>query len=390
MCVLPHARGLGFKLRRGCFPSGAKKEWGLSPKAKVRVLHTAQLDVTKNRFETYVKSKDLDLWHVITYGDFPHTEINPKTKKDEIVPSDKQSDDLKRRLADEVERYIWGLPDNIQGNVTSSSPTRLQVAVRMANSLMDQKYGNCKRVGHTTRDCKAPAATTNQRAHAANQKTTVTCYDCGRQGHYRREANKDSNVVTGTFLLNNCYASMLFDNGADRSFVSTTFSSLIGIVPNALDISYAVELADGRVVGSDIIYIGCTLNLLNHPFNIDLMPIELDSFDLIIDMDWLSKYHVVIVYDKKIVRIPYGDEVLTNQGDKKDGGSNSRLSIISYTKTQKYIQKGCHVFLARITKKKTDDKSKEKRLKDVSIVRDFPKVFLEDFPGLSPTRQVEF
>ncbi|GJV09062.1 hypothetical protein Tco_1346718 [Tanacetum coccineum] len=53
----------------------------------------------KNRFETYVKSKDLDLWHVITYGDFPPIQNNPKTKKDEIVPFDKQNDDLKKKLA---------------------------------------------------------------------------------------------------------------------------------------------------------------------------------------------------------------------------------------------------------------------------------------------------
>ncbi|GJZ99289.1 hypothetical protein Tco_0671840 [Tanacetum coccineum] len=53
----------------------------------------------KNRFETYVKLKDLDLWHIITYGDFPHVQNNPKTKKDEIIPFDKQSDNLKKRLA---------------------------------------------------------------------------------------------------------------------------------------------------------------------------------------------------------------------------------------------------------------------------------------------------
>ncbi|GJT38298.1 hypothetical protein Tco_0938163 [Tanacetum coccineum] len=66
------------------------------------------------------------------------------------------------------------------------------------------------------------------------------------------------------------------------------------------------------------------------------------------------------------------------------------MNIISCTKTQKYLLKGCHVFLAHITTKKTEDKSKEKRLEDVPIVRDFPEVFTEDFSGIPPTRQLEF
>nr|GFC45682.1 hypothetical protein [Tanacetum cinerariifolium] len=64
---------------------------------------------------------------------------------------------------------------------------------------------------------------------------------------------------------------------------------------------------------------GCTLGLLDHPFNIDLMPIELNSFDIIIGMDWLEKYHALIVCDEKVVRIPYGDEVLIIGGDNCDG-----------------------------------------------------------------------
>ncbi|GJW34681.1 hypothetical protein Tco_0057601 [Tanacetum coccineum] len=60
----------------------------------------------KNRFETYVKSKDLDLWHIITYGDFPSVQNNPETKKDEIVSFDKQSDDLKKKLAKNNEAKI--------------------------------------------------------------------------------------------------------------------------------------------------------------------------------------------------------------------------------------------------------------------------------------------
>ncbi|GKF68590.1 putative reverse transcriptase domain-containing protein [Tanacetum coccineum] len=140
--------------------------------------------------------------------------------------------------------------------------------------------------------------------------------------------NPDSNVVTGTFLLNNCYASMLFDSGFDRSFVSTTFSALLDVTPTTLDTS--------------------------HPFDIDLMPIELDSFDVIIGMDWLAKYHALIVCDEKVVRIPYGNEVLIIRGDHCDNESN--LNIISCTKTQKYIEKGCQVYLAQVTSKKAEDK----------------------------------
>ncbi|GJU53528.1 putative reverse transcriptase domain-containing protein [Tanacetum coccineum] len=150
-----------------------------------------------------------------------------------------------------------------------------------------------------------------------------------------------------------------------RSFVSTAFSFLIDITPSALNTKYDVELDDGKIVKVDAIIQGCTLNLLNHPFNIDLMPVELGSFDIIIGMDWLSKYHAVIVCDEKIVRIPYGDEILIVQCDRSVGRSESRLNIISYTKTQKYLQKGCHIFLAHITDKKPKDKSEEKRLEDV-------------------------
>nr|GEY01667.1 putative reverse transcriptase domain-containing protein [Tanacetum cinerariifolium] len=85
-----------------------------------------------------------------------------------------------------------------------------------------------------------------------------------------------------------------------------------------------------------------------------------------------------------------GNEILIFRGDESDNGHESRLNIILCTKTQKYLLKGCLIFLAHVTIKKTEDKSKEKRLKDVPIVQDFPKVFPEDFPGLSPTRQVEF
>ncbi|GJW26968.1 hypothetical protein Tco_0040779 [Tanacetum coccineum] len=102
------------------------------------------------------------------------------------------------------------------------------------------------------------------------------------------------------------------------------------------------------------------------------------------------KCHAVIIYDEKIVHIPYENAILIIQGDGSNGGSKSRLSIISCAKTQKYIQKGCQVFLAQVMEKETDDKSEEKRLEVVPTVQDFLKVFPEDLPGLPPIRQVEF
>ncbi|GKF33225.1 putative reverse transcriptase domain-containing protein, partial [Tanacetum coccineum] len=121
---------------------------------------------------------------------------------------------------------------------------------------------------------------------------------------------------------------------------------------------------------------------------------ELGSFDVIIGMDWLAKYHAVIVCDEKLVRIPFGNKTLIVRGNGSNRGNETRLNIISCTKmctkTQKYMLKGCHVFLAHVTTKETEDKSEEKQLEDVPIIQDFPEVFLEDLLGLQLTRQVEF
>nr|GEX43183.1 hypothetical protein [Tanacetum cinerariifolium] len=199
------------------------------------------------------------------------------------------------------------------------------------------KCHKCNRVGHLTCDYRSTTnanTANNQRGTRTGQKPT--CFECGARDSSKGShagTNPDSNVITSTFLLNNRYASIIFDTGADRILVSTAFSSQIDITPTTLDHYYDVELADGRITGLNTIIWDFTLNFLNHPFNIDLMPIELGSFNVII---------------------------------------------------------GCHVFLAHVTTKESEDKSEKKRLEDVPIVRDFSKVFLEDLPGLPLTRQVEF
>ncbi|GJX29517.1 putative reverse transcriptase domain-containing protein [Tanacetum coccineum] len=219
------------------------------------------------------------------------------------------------------------------------------------------KCHKCNKVSHFARDCRSAGNANNannQRGTGPGQKPT--CFEFGVQGHFKRECpklknnknrgnqvgnnrapakvyvvrhagtNLDSNIVTGTFLLNNRYASILFDTGADRSFVSTAFSSQMDITPSTLDHYYDVELADGRIIGLNTILRGCTLNLLNHPFNINLMPVELGSFDAIIGMDWLAKYQAIIVCAEKIVRIPWGNETLIVHGDESNQGHEARLA----------------------------------------------------------------
>ncbi|GJX63813.1 reverse transcriptase domain-containing protein, partial [Tanacetum coccineum] len=224
------------------------------------------------------------------------------------------------------------------------------------------------------------ASTSNQGGSKAAGKIYHLC---------AKAAVQDNNVVNGTFLINNVYASVLFDTGADRSFVSSTFSKCINITPTTLDTNYDVELADGKSLTANTILRGCTLNLQNHLFSIDLLLIELGSFDVIIGMDWMSEQHAEVVCHEKYIRVPYGNDVLIIQGERSRVRNESRLEVISSIRTQRYIKKGCRVFLIQVTKKEEVEIT-EKRIKDVPFVRDFPKVFPKDLPGLPLICQVEF
>ncbi|GJR50176.1 putative reverse transcriptase domain-containing protein [Tanacetum coccineum] len=247
------------------------------------------------------------------------------------------------------------------------------------NGPCTQRCHKCNKIGHFARDCRNTGNTNvanTQKGNGATPNRNVG--NAEKRGN--APGNPDANVVTGTFLLNNHYASILFDTGADRSFISTAFSSLISIAPTSLENCYDVELADGKLVKIDTIIRGCTLNFLDHPFNIDLMPVELGSFDVIIGMDWLRRCHAVIVCDEKLVQVPYGNETLTFCSNESSNGRESRLTVISCSKAQEYMAKGCQVFLAQISAKKEEDRSERKPIEDVPIVRDFPEVFPEDLP----------
>nr|GEY74503.1 putative reverse transcriptase domain-containing protein [Tanacetum cinerariifolium] len=262
------------------------------------------------------------------------------------------------------------------------------------------KCNKCGKIRHKARDCWSKAVATG-----ANAQPIVTCYGCGEKGHIktncparnnpgRNEArgqayalrdgdqNLGPNVVTGTFLLNNRYARVLFDSGPDKSFVNLNFGHLIDIEPIKVNHSYEVKLADGRVVSKNTILRGCALNLVNHLFEIDLMPIELGTFDVIIGMDWLILHDAIIVCGKKEVHMPLKKRTLVVKGD----DCISRLKVVSCMKVKKYVDRGSYLFVAQVVEKEPT----ERRLKDVLVICKFPNVFLEDLPGLPPPREVEF
>ncbi|GKA49083.1 putative reverse transcriptase domain-containing protein [Tanacetum coccineum] len=226
----------------------------------------------------------------------------------------------------ENNRYAGNLPSCKRCTLHHTSPCTV-------------KCNNFNKMGHLTKNCqnKRPATRSNQLP--------------GRAYMLRdRNAHEDPNIVTGMFLLNQHLARVLFDSVADKSFVSISLASMLNIPPITIDTFYDIEMADGNLVSTNTIIRGCTLTLLNQPFEINLMPIKLD---VVIGMDWLSKYHARIICDEKVVYIPIDDETL----------------------------------IIRVTEKK---KSDEKRLEDIPVVREFLEVFTEDLPGLPLVCQVEF
>ncbi|GJX23249.1 putative reverse transcriptase domain-containing protein [Tanacetum coccineum] len=265
---------------------------------------------------------------------------------------------------------------------------------------------NCNRRGHFAKDCKVVPRNVNP--INARNPTTRTCYECGSTNHVNatcprlnqaqrpggnhqnqvvavnggqghgnndnqvrgrafmlgaEEAHQDPNIVTGTFTLNNHYATTLFDSGADYSFISTTLIPLLGIEPSDLGFSYEIEIASRQLVEIDKVIKGCKLEIKDHVFDINLIPFGYGSFDVIIGMDWLSNHKAEIICHEKVVRILLRDDkVLRVIGGRPD----EKVRLIMSAK------------------------AKEQKQEEIVVVRDFPEVFPDDLSGLPPSREIKF
>nr|GFB66459.1 hypothetical protein [Tanacetum cinerariifolium] len=221
------------------------------------------------------------------------------------------------------------------------------------------KCHKCGKIRHYARDCRSTGNTnaTNNRGDNGPNPRGNGCFECGNPGHFKRDSPKLNNKNIG----NGNAQGWVYDVGNAERNENATGNPDSNVVT---DNHYDVKLTDRKIVGINTIIRGCTLNFLNHPFTIDLMPVELGSFYAIVGMDWLRRHHAMIVCDKKLVRVPFGNETLVFRGAECYIGRESRLTIISCYKVQEYMAKGCHVFLAQISATKDDDKSEGKQFKD--------------------------
>ncbi|GJV23476.1 putative reverse transcriptase domain-containing protein [Tanacetum coccineum] len=267
---------------------------------------------------------------------------------------------------------------------------------------------NYNRPGHFAKDCRVVPRNVNPVNVRNPTPTRGACYKCGSTNHLKpacprfnraqgpggnrpnqvvadnggqgrgnqmnqvrgrafmlgaEEARQDPNIVTGTFTLNNHFATTLFDSRADYSFVSTTFKPLLGIEPSELGFIYEIEIASGELVEIDKVIKSYKLEIEGHVFDIDLISFGHGSFDVIIDMDWLSNHKAEIICHEKVVRMPLLDsKVLRVLGERLEEKARLLMSV----------------------------KTRDKKQEEIVVVRDFPKVFPNDLSRLPPLWEIEF
>ncbi|GKE70426.1 putative reverse transcriptase domain-containing protein [Tanacetum coccineum] len=282
----------------------------------------------------------------------------------------KMTDKMFPEESDKIERYVGGLPDMIHGSVAASRPKIMQEAIEIATELMDKKIhtfaeqqSNNKRKQDDNQQQQQNNRQNTGRAYTTGSgekkpnggfkplcpkcnyhhdgPCAPKCHKCNRVGHlardYRSPTNTNaSNNQRGTRAGQKptCY-----ECGAQGHFKKEC--------PKLKNNNHSNQGGNG-----------------NAPAKV---------------------YAVGRVGTNPDSNVVTGNETLIVRGDESDRRNKTRLNIISYTKTQKYMLRGCQVFLAHVTTKETEDKSEKKRLEDVPIVRNIPEVFPEDLPGLPPT-----
>ncbi|GJX21570.1 putative reverse transcriptase domain-containing protein [Tanacetum coccineum] len=360
-------------------------------------------------WNAYPQPMGVDQANQITWTELKRLLTNKYCPRTEVR---KMEDEL-YNLTKLLEAFIGGLPKSIEGNVTASKPQTLEEAINITQRLMDQvtkhtpvqvstvsatpaennryagnlplcrkcdlhhtgpctvKCNTCNKVGHLTKNCqnKRPATGSNQ------LPVTVICHACGEKGHYTnqcrktninthgraymlrdRNAHQDPNVVTGMFLLNQHLARVLFDSGADKSFISTSLASMLNIPPITIDTFYDIEMADGNLAKilceEKVVHIPID-NEINHPrlrdedipkttfrtryghYEFQVMPFGLNKRTCCISMD--LKNRVVDSSLDKFV-IVFIDDILIYSRNEEEYANHLRI-ILELLKKEKLYAK---------------------------------------------------
>ncbi|KAJ0538417.1 putative nucleotidyltransferase, Ribonuclease H [Helianthus annuus] len=322
------------------------------------------------------------------------------TLTDELIRT--RDEDRKKELAQKITQgFRVGNSSNFKkkGTRQSSIPPFCRNCKRKHFGKCYANCNFCKSVGHSEENYK---------------KKTVTCFHCGETGHYKTECPKLNkitdnkgkpvegtvkknarafqlttqeaelipDVIAGTFLVHNVYAKVLFDSGANQSFINTSFCQALKLPVTTVRQIFTVETADGNSIEINQVLQKVEIELSGHKFIANLLPMKLAEFDVVLGMDWLIANHAQIICDRNSIEIqaPTG-EVIKISGDKP----RKPLKFISVMKVANYERNQGIVYMISVI-----ICTKGKELKEIPVVSEYPDVFPEDLPGLPPDREVEF
>ncbi|XP_063946164.1 uncharacterized protein LOC108194850 [Daucus carota subsp. sativus] len=260
---------------------------------------------------------------------------------------------------------------------------------------------NCGKKGHYASACK---------------EKSITCFNCGRKGHVAKEcrqtqqesatpklpafpeikSNKptartlnmtlkdamvDNDVISGTLLVNSENACVLIDSGASRSFISIRLMNKLGMESVPLREMMNIEIANQEVITVDQVCPNCEILVQTQNFAIDLIPIKLGEFDVILGMDWLTKYDAQINCRRKRVSLKgaNGKRVMVR-------GQKQARKFLTIIQAKRFLRQGCQAYLAHVV----DVSKASPKIDEIPVVKEYKDVFPEELPGIPPDREIEF